>query len=131
MRRFTDAELATVLAALRHWQRALHEAETTPATEGEACEPPEWCIANNEGTVEPLTVSQIDGLCERLNSASLPEWEDDSIQFPRLIAEINATQTLNMEALSEATGLCYERMDDLFERAQVAWEAIKAATGRA
>ncbi len=53
---FTSRELATMLAALRYWQQDL---------------------ANNEGPISehfaddtPLTVEEIDDLCERINCYS-------------------------------------------------------------
>lgn len=53
-----ESELATVLAALRRWQRELKTSSSMP---------PEWDIATNEGSVEPLSEDDIDHLCERLN----------------------------------------------------------------
>jgi hypothetical protein len=54
-------------------------------------------------------------------------WEDDSIQFPRLLAEIMATQdTLDMADLAEAMDLDIEDVGDLFDRAQAEWERIKS-----
>lgn len=50
------AELATVLAALRYWQR-----------EGLMSAGCEQDIASDGGRIEPLTEGQIDELCERLN----------------------------------------------------------------
>ena len=50
------AELATVLAALRYWQR-----------EGLMSAGCEQDIASDGGRMEPLTEGQIDELCERLN----------------------------------------------------------------
>lgn len=47
-----DRELATILAALRFWQR-----------HGE----PRQQIATNAGTLAPLGDAEIDALCERLN----------------------------------------------------------------
>lgn len=56
-------------------------------------------------------------------------WEDDSIQFPRLLAEIIATQeNLDIEALAKEMDLTSIQVDELFERAQMKWDAIKAAT---
>jgi hypothetical protein len=52
----TARELATVLAALRHWQKALPES-------AEVYED----IATDDGRLEPLTVDEIDELCMRLN----------------------------------------------------------------
>lgn len=56
--RLTPEELATILAALRYWQRVGHGAGVMPR---------EWDIATNDGTVEPLSVDEIDSLCEKLN----------------------------------------------------------------
>jgi hypothetical protein len=50
----TERELATVLAALRHWQTA----ESAEAHED---------IATDGGRLEPLKVDEIDELCLRLN----------------------------------------------------------------
>lgn len=56
----TAQELATVLAALRHWQKVSPES-------AEAFED----IATDGGRFAPLSVDKIDGLCTRLN-LSLP-----------------------------------------------------------
>ncbi len=55
----TAPELATVLAALRNYQRALPDS-------AEAFED----IATDGDRFEPLTVAEIDGLCMRLNHPS-------------------------------------------------------------
>ena len=56
----------------------------------------------------------------------MSRWKDNSIQFPRLLAEINATQdSLDMEALCESMDLEQEQIDELFERATVDFEKIK------
>lgn len=52
-------------------------------------------------------------------------WFDNSIQFPRLLVEIMATQDLNWEALCDSMDLEPEDIDALFERADIEWEAIK------
>lgn len=52
----TDRETATILAALRFWQR-----------EGASLTLPEWDIATSGGTLDGLDIEEIDGLCERLN----------------------------------------------------------------
>ncbi len=52
-------------------------------------------------------------------------WHDDSIQFPRLLAEINATQEIDIQALCEAMDLDVDEIHELFDRADVAWERIK------
>ena len=54
-----DAELATVLAALRYWQHVLpSEGLLHRFTD----------IASNGGELEPLDPDDIDALCERINS---------------------------------------------------------------
>jgi hypothetical protein len=54
-----------------------------------------------------------------------PKWENSNIQFPRLIAEIVATQEIDMEALAESMDLTLDDVHELFERAQTEWEQIK------
>jgi len=54
-----DRELATVLAALRYWQR-----------EGWISGGHEHDIATNGDTLEPLGADEIDALCERLNAGA-------------------------------------------------------------
>lgn len=56
------------------------------------------------------------------------KWNDNSIQFPRLLAEIMATQDkLDMEALAESMHLSIEQVGELFDRADKAWEAAKGS----
>lgn len=52
-------------------------------------------------------------------------WNNDTIQFARLIAEINATQEIDFAALAEAMDLTIEEVGDLFDRADEAWEKAK------
>jgi hypothetical protein len=54
--RFTDRELATLLAALRYWQQGLDD------NDGEAP-----LRDHFEDEVTPLTPEEINDLCERLN----------------------------------------------------------------
>lgn len=57
-----------------------------------------------------------------------PKWDDDSIQFPRLIAEIAATiefTEAQRAELCESMDLQPDDIDELFDRAQTAWERIK------
>ena len=53
-------------------------------------------------------------------------WLDDSIQFPRLIAEIVATQPLDLDALCESMDLELGDLCELFDRAEEAWTDAKA-----
>jgi hypothetical protein len=56
-----------------------------------------------------------------------PEWLDDSIQFPRLLAEIGYVR-LNQNqamALCDSMNLKIEDLSNLFNRADQEWEKIK------
>jgi hypothetical protein len=55
----TPREFATILAALRYWQVSGRTAATYA---------PEYDIASDSGTLEPLSNDEIDALCERLNT---------------------------------------------------------------
>lgn len=53
-------------------------------------------------------------------------WARNDIQFPRLIAEISATQDgLNFGALADSMDLSIEEVQSLFDRADMEWESIK------
>lgn len=56
---FGDRELATILAGLRYWQR-----------EGWRSVGHEHDVASNGGTLVPLSDTEIDLLCERLNTGA-------------------------------------------------------------
>jgi len=55
-------------------------------------------------------------------------WEDDLIQFPRLLAELRAVglSAEQYEYLREQMDLSDSEIDEIFERAETAWDAIKA-----
>ncbi len=55
---FTPNETATILAALRYWQADLEETGMPPLTQFFGCD------------FRPLTVEEIDALCERINGDS-------------------------------------------------------------
>lgn len=53
-------------------------------------------------------------------------WERNDIQFPRLLAEIVATQAdLDIPGLATSMDLTAEQVNELFDRAQSEWEKIK------
>ena len=52
-------------------------------------------------------------------------WQDNAVQFPRLLAEIMANCNLDMPAIAEAMDLSVEQLSELFDRADQAWEDIK------
>jgi|JI8StandDraft_1071087.scaffolds.fasta_scaffold318670_2 hypothetical protein len=53
-------------------------------------------------------------------------WKKNSIQFPRLLCEIVATQEVNISALADSMDLTNVEVVKLFERANAAWEKAKA-----
>lgn len=56
-------------------------------------------------------------------------WERDEVQFPRLLAEISATQdSLDVAALADSMDLSEQEVNELFERADTAWETQKEKT---
>ena len=55
------------------------------------------------------------------------KWNDNAVQFPRLLAEIMATQDgLNIISLAESMDLTKDQVSELFDRAHAAWESNKA-----
>lgn len=67
----TARELATALAALRFFQRTSPTYGTTPETD----------IATDGGTLVPLTVPEIDALCDKLNLDGLPDTYNQHAEF--------------------------------------------------
>jgi hypothetical protein len=59
---------------------------------------------------------------------SKSKWEDNFVQFPRLISEIVATQELDLKALADSMDLTIEDVNELLDRAQQSWEDIKRRT---
>jgi len=58
----------------------------------------------------------------------MSQWNDLGIQFPRLLAKINAVglSEEQLQGLSESMGLELSRIDELFERAHILFELSKA-----
>jgi hypothetical protein len=56
------------------------------------------------------------------------KWADDSIQFPRLLAELRAFGLTKQQYgfLMEAMDLTVDQIDEVFERAEQEWQRIKA-----
>jgi len=85
---------------------------------------------NNTERIARLLAAQGDGdggtdAIEEQWSAPPYAWKDDSIQFPRLLSEIAATQDLDMEALAESMDLEVADVNELFDRADRLWELAK------
>lgn len=56
-------------------------------------------------------------------------WKNDAIQFPRLIAELEAAGALDTELLSQVAlsmDLTLDEVTELVDRAQATWDALKA-----
>lgn len=58
----------------------------------------------------------------------MSNWHNNAIQFPRLLAEINATQDLHLPVLAESMDLAISDINELFDRAGAVWERAKAGT---
>lgn len=57
-----------------------------------------------------------------------PKWLDDSIQFPRLIAEITANVEISeadWTRLCDSMDLTTDEVNELFDRAGDVWDRIK------
>lgn len=55
-------------------------------------------------------------------------WDDDTIQFPRLLAELHGLVTADqMAALAASMDLAEDDIESLFERAEAEWERAKAS----
>jgi len=52
-------------------------------------------------------------------------WASNKIQFARLLAEINATQTIDFAALMDSMNLSQDNILELFDRAELEWCEIK------
>ena len=83
---------------------------------------------NTERIARRLTAQDDDGAhaLEEQWSAPAYAWRDDSIQLPRLLSEIAATQDLDMDALAESMDLEVAEVGELFDRADRLWELAKA-----
>jgi hypothetical protein len=79
--------------------------------------PYDWCWDDTEAVSPPA------------DSVTNPVWDDDNIQFPRLIAELEAVLTPEQyREVAESMDLDMPELMELFERARKKWDAIKAKT---
>ena len=62
-----------------------------------------------------------------MNTLTNGYWDNNHIQFPRLISEIIATQSLDMDALAASMDLETSEVDELLSRAQFCWDNIRDA----
>jgi hypothetical protein len=77
----TDRELATVLAALRHWQE--DQKDFDPPLDQD---PAPW-LGMYFAEHEPLTSRQVDALCERLNTSASEPGDNPYVAMCRRVAE--------------------------------------------
>tara|TARA_R110000787_G_scaffold336_2_gene1167 strand:+ start:3812 stop:4030 length:219 start_codon:yes stop_codon:yes gene_type:complete len=64
----------------------------------------------------------------KYKSETISPWENDDIQFARLLDEIQGNVTISdsdMEALCESMNLSKDEIFEIFERAQSKWDKIK------
>ena len=65
----------------------------------------------------------------RVSSDPNKNWENDDIQFPRLLSELASLVSLSqLESLSLSMDLDVHRIEEVFERAEAVWEEIKEKT---
>jgi hypothetical protein len=107
-----NREFATILAALRYWQRNgeldREEGSIVPPAQ-------EYDIATDCGECEPLDANEIDELCERMNCEPSP-------LAGQLLAALE-----NIKANLSAKDCLPERLSDSIRRASDAIAAAKAA----
>lgn len=60
-----NRQLSTILAALRQWQESL---ENLKRINLHPAQMDQWNIATNNNTLIPLSIEEIDELCEYLNT---------------------------------------------------------------
>jgi hypothetical protein len=89
--------------------------------------------SDERGDLDTLLIDFLEDTCDiSIEGDMEPQppklWCDDAIQFPRLIAEINANFRLNGEELNdmlESMSITSSQLDELFNRADHTWEAFK------
>lgn len=73
-----------------------------------------------DGVIMPRIVAALNSPAET--------WEDDAVQFPRLLAEVNAVIDIDTICIvAENMDLTTDEVQTLFDRAEKAWEIIKAS----
>jgi hypothetical protein len=57
-------------------------------------------------------------------------WQNDDIQFPRLLAEIRAIglKVEQYRQLRQSMDLSVKQIDEILERAELSWQSIKDST---
>jgi hypothetical protein len=90
----------------------------------------QWCYlseAERVPNLPPREAEDDDDGAEITSELRPSPWTDNTIQFPRLLAEILATQDLNLATLCDSMDIAQAQLHELFERADQEWERIKAS----
>ena len=88
-----------------------------------------WNVVNDGGAIAERFVDPYDALYALHRNDNVPyePWEDDLVQFARLLSEIQATQPdLDYQELGASMDLDDARLAELFARAERRFEASKA-----
>jgi hypothetical protein len=110
------------LAGLSIW--SYDRKDGTPYTE--CAEPADGFLDSHTCLMQLIEEArQINSTAPVAPSAADVPWDNDAIQFPRLLREIQATQELDLAALEASMDVDREDLDALFDRANVAWETAK------
>lgn len=77
-----------------------------------------------------LLNTNLEKLIEKNKEPDVSIWNRDDIQFPRLLAEIRASGLTSEQYadLTKSMDLHPDMIDDLLERAENAWNRVKADT---
>jgi hypothetical protein len=89
----------------------------------------QWCYLSDAERVPnlpPREAEDDDSRTEITSELRPSPWTDNTIQFPRLLAEILATQDLNLATLCDSMDIEQAQLHELFERADQEWERIKS-----
>jgi hypothetical protein len=82
------------------------------------------CVITREDIIWESTRSMEMQWLGRLGYGA-PAWNDNFVQFARLLSEINATQEIDLPALAVSMDLQVGDVTSLLDRADAAWEKIK------
>lgn len=84
----------------------------------------------NGNTVGQVQVTEDAAAAPDVSSDPDENWRNDAIQFPRLLAEVRAVGLTDEQyaGLAESMDLDRDEIDEVLERAEEEWEAIKDTT---
>lgn len=92
-----------------------------------------WNVVDPHGVVAERFKDPYDAVAALRNEVDdgTTPWDDDLVQFARLLCEIRAeADSLSVERLLAATDLAPEDLEELFNRAHRRWEAAKTQTAQ-